>query len=123
MLDFDIKLIEAKLMAETMHSLRSESGFNCIRQESYELLTQTPECLRQYIYEWLWDLPFSDIEYHGLTFNDFLKKIKFAEQDDNIHHIYTFWCVFERYMFYAEEGQREDILEKVFPWMRKCQTI
>lgn len=122
MLDFDIKLIEAKLMAETMSPLRVDLGFNCFRQEAYEILNETPECLEQNIFEWLWDIPFSDIKYCGLTYNEFLKKIKMAEQDDITHQTFTFWSVFERYIYYAEENQRENILEKAFPWMRNYPT-
>lgn len=116
MIDFNIRFVEEKLMSEVPDTLRERLHFNTFRKEAYELLTQTPDCLKRNIEEWLLGQPLTDILYCGLTYNQFLQKAKFDQHPDKIS-LCTFWYKFSTYLLYAESGQKHTILKEAFPWL------
>ena len=109
----EIKLVEEKLMRSVNHIAKGSLTTNSFREMAYDLLEQTPESLKQNILEWLFDKPISDIEYKGLTYNQFIKMLSTPNSQLNL---YNFDFLFEQFIFFANEGQDKRVLRYNFPW-------
>lgn len=114
MLKIEIKLVEEKLMRESGSFGREVGTTNGFREEAYQLLEWTPDCLKQNILEWLFDLPFSEIEYKGITYTQFIQKLNTSSIFKNTK--YTFDFLFNKFVYYADSNQNNKILEKSFGW-------
>ena len=99
-------------MRDVIPAAREVATTNSFRQEAYELLEQTPDCLEQNILEWLFNKPLSEIEYKGITYNQFIKKLNTSSVFQNTK--YTFNFLFNKFVFYADSGCDNSILEKSF---------
>ena len=117
MLRIEIKLVEEKLMRDMGSFGREMVTTNGFRQEAYELLNETPDCLEQNILEWLFEHPLSEINYKGITYKQFINKLK--ESEFFCSSKFPFNILFCQFVFYADSGCDDSILERSFGWTNK----
>lgn len=111
MIEIPIKLIEEKLMANFSYETKETIGLNGIRSLSLSLIEQCPKELEKNVYEWLFDLPISEIKYQGLSYNDFLILLKnnncLSKTNDK-----NFYSSFISYLTYIQNNKDIQYLEQ-----------